>query len=147
MPKTFKINFLRTHCLLIWLRMRIFSHVKVFVDKIVIDNLMTVDVSYLVFRAVSVRRSDPQTWHSCALLRFELNLRLLYRIALRTHHIWIHCRCRYSLKILRIDKILPFLLLAFLCCKLKLSLVLTFRVCNWRHKLRIFCAGIWRMRG
>jgi hypothetical protein len=134
-------------CMLIRLRMRIFIHVKVFVYKIIIDNLMAINVPYLILLAVSIRRRYPQARYGCALLRFELNLWLLYRIALRTYNIWIHSRCRYSLQILWIDEILPFLLLAFLCSKLKLSLILTFRVCDWRHKLSIFCAWIWRMGG
>jgi hypothetical protein len=78
---------LQLTCLLIRLGMRIFSHVEVFVDKVVIDNLMAVDVPNLVFLAVSVRRGDAQTRDSCSLLRFELYLCLLYRIAQWTHHI------------------------------------------------------------
>lgn len=68
--------------LLISLGMRIFGHIEVFIDQIIVNNLMTVNMMALILWYWIL--SNSQTWNRCSFLRFKLYLRLLDSYILRT---------------------------------------------------------------
>ena len=116
--------------LLIRLRMWIFSHIKILIYQVIVDNLVTVHMGLLAFLlTISLRRSNSKAWYSCPFLRFKLYLWLLNNIILGTLQIRIVCRIlSLLLHRLGVDKALAFFLLSFLISKLKLSHICTFLI-------------------